>query len=189
MWVHLHALATTHNLLTLVWRLAAIPLTGVPHSTPRGFAAPARPIPQGCPPFSHLTITGGSIGCGPPMALGAALARPGSRVINFQADGSAMYTLQVGACRREGWPRNNPVWLGGTVQGSRDGWYASRVQPYHRPLPTPCLQALWSQARERARVLTVICANSSYAILKVRGHPHPAVGPGGKLLCRRQASY
>lgn len=79
---------------------------------------------QGCPPFVHLTITGGAIGCGPPLALGAALAaqaqaaaaevaatgagagagaRPaaaagaaaGRRVINLQADGSAMYTLQV----------------------------------------------------------------------------------------------
>ena len=50
---------------------------------------------QGCPPFTHLTITGGSIGCGPPMALGAALAAPHARVINIQADGSAMYTLQV----------------------------------------------------------------------------------------------
>jgi len=29
------------------------------------------------------------------------------------------------------------------------------------------LQALWSQARERAKVLTIICANSAYAILKV----------------------
>ncbi|KAI8469996.1 MAG: thiamine pyrophosphate enzyme, N-terminal TPP binding domain-containing protein [Monoraphidium minutum] len=81
----------------------------------------------GCPPFSHLTVTGGSIGCGPPMALGAALACPARRVINLQADGRA---------------------------------------------------ALWSQARERARVLTIICANSSYAILKVenmrQGVPVPA---------------
>ncbi|KIY96436.1 acetolactate synthase I/II/III large subunit [Monoraphidium neglectum] len=50
---------------------------------------------KGCPPFSHLTITGGAIGCGPPMALGAALACPGRRVINLQADGSAMYSLQA----------------------------------------------------------------------------------------------
>lgn len=32
----------------------------------------------------------------------------------------------------------------------------------------PFSQALWSQARERTQVLTIICANSSYAILKVR---------------------
>ena len=43
-------------------------------------------------PFSHLTITGGSIGCGPPLAIGCAIACPCSRVINFQADGSALYS-------------------------------------------------------------------------------------------------
>lgn len=50
---------------------------------------------QGCPHFSHLTLTGGAIGCGPPLATGAAVAVPARRVINLQADGSAMYTLQV----------------------------------------------------------------------------------------------
>lgn len=30
-----------------------------------------------------------------------------------------------------------------------------------------CLQALWTQAREQLQVLTVICANNSYTILKV----------------------
>ena len=29
------------------------------------------------------------------------------------------------------------------------------------------LQALWTQARERLKVITVICANQSYAILQV----------------------
>ena len=58
----------------------------------------------GAPPFSHLSLTGGSIGIGPPMAVGAAVACPDRTVINFQADGSGMYTLQVntglglGAC-------------------------------------------------------------------------------------------
>ena len=56
---------------------------------------------QGCPAFAHLTLTGGSIGCGPPLALGAAVACPGRRVINFQADGSAMYSLQVGQIRHD----------------------------------------------------------------------------------------
>ena len=46
-----------------------------------------------CPPFSHLVTTGGAIGSGPPTALGAAIACPGRRVINLQADGSAMYSL------------------------------------------------------------------------------------------------
>ncbi|WIA19312.1 hypothetical protein OEZ85_003945 [Tetradesmus obliquus] len=76
---------------------------------------------KGCPPFSHLCLTGGAIGSGPPMATGAAVAAPGRQVINLQADGSAMYTLQ----------------------------------------------ALWTQAREQLKVLTIICANNTYAILKV----------------------
>ncbi|KAJ9533487.1 hypothetical protein QJQ45_026522 [Haematococcus lacustris] len=78
-------------------------------------------LSKGCPTFTHMTLTGGAIGSGPPMALGAALACPGRRVINLQADGSAMYSVQ----------------------------------------------ALWSQAREMCDITTIICANSSYAILKV----------------------
>ncbi len=73
------------------------------------------------PAFSHLTLTGGAIGFGPPAALGAAVACPGRRVINLQADGSGMYSLQ----------------------------------------------ALWTQARERCDVITVVCANARYAILKL----------------------
>lgn len=39
---------------------------------------------QGCPVFSHLTLTGGAIGSGPPMAVGAAIACPHRWVINLQ---------------------------------------------------------------------------------------------------------
>jgi len=42
-----------------------------------------------------LTQPGGAIGLGPPCATGAAVARPDRTVINLQADGSAMYTLQA----------------------------------------------------------------------------------------------
>src|SRR5438445_45906 len=42
-----------------------------------------------------LTLTGGSIGLGPPCATGAAIACPDRTVINFQGDGGAMYTLQA----------------------------------------------------------------------------------------------
>ena len=76
---------------------------------------------ENCPPFAHLTLTGGAIGCGPPMAVGAAVACPGRRVINFQADGSGLYSAQ----------------------------------------------ALWTQARENLDVVTVVCNNSTYAILKI----------------------
>lgn len=76
---------------------------------------------RGCPPFSHLALTGGAIGCGPPLAVGSALACPERKVINLQADGSCMYSIQ----------------------------------------------ALWTQAREKLDVITIICANRTYAILKV----------------------
>ncbi len=62
---------------------------------------------------------GGAIGHGPPLATGAAIGAPGRRVINLQADGSGMYTLQ----------------------------------------------ALWTQAREKLDVTTVILANRRYQIL------------------------
>mmetsp|Transcript_15173 Transcript_15173/g.40025 ORF Transcript_15173/g.40025 Transcript_15173/m.40025 type:complete len:660 (-) Transcript_15173:497-2476(-) len=87
---------------------------------------------KGCPKFTHLAITGGAIGSGPALSLGASLASPGKRVINIQADGSAMYGLQ----------------------------------------------ALWSQARERTPVTTIICANNSYAILKVECLKQEVPNPG-----------
>jgi len=71
------------------------------------------------PIHDWLSNTGGAIGQGIPLATGAAIAAPGRKVINLQADGSAMYTLQ----------------------------------------------ALWTQARERLDVVTIIFSNRSYAIL------------------------
>lgn len=70
-------------------------------------------------PHDWLQLTGGAIGSGMPMATGAALATPGRRVVNLEADGSALYTVQ----------------------------------------------ALWTQARERLDVTTVIFSNRRYAIL------------------------
>ncbi|HSU06614.1 MAG TPA: acetolactate synthase large subunit [Acetobacteraceae bacterium] len=70
-------------------------------------------------PHDWLQVTGGAIGGGPPLATGAAVGAPGRRVVNLQADGSAMYTLQ----------------------------------------------ALWTQARERLDVTTVLFSNRKYAIL------------------------
>ena len=88
---------------------------------------------HGAPPHDWLQNMGGAIGHGPPLATGAAVGAPGRRVINMQADGSAMYTLQ----------------------------------------------ALWTQARERLDVTTVILSNRRYAILDVElaaagGTPGPA---------------
>ncbi|MCJ0763457.1 acetolactate synthase large subunit [Variovorax terrae] len=42
-----------------------------------------------------LQLTGGAIGMGMPLATGAAVACPGRRVVNLEADGSALYTLQA----------------------------------------------------------------------------------------------
>jgi acetolactate synthase-1/2/3 large subunit len=73
------------------------------------------------PSHDHLSLMGGAIGQGVPLATGAAVAAPNRKVIALQGDGGAMYTLQ----------------------------------------------ALWTQAREKLDVTTVIFANRSYAILNV----------------------
>jgi acetolactate synthase-1/2/3 large subunit len=49
----------------------------------------------GSPAHDWLCLTGGAIGQGLPVALGAAVAAPDRRVIALQADGAAMYTLQA----------------------------------------------------------------------------------------------
>jgi acetolactate synthase I/II/III large subunit len=46
-------------------------------------------------PWTHLPLTGGSIGQGLPLAVGAALAAPGRKVISPHGDGGAAYTLQA----------------------------------------------------------------------------------------------
>ncbi|MCA3564378.1 MAG: acetolactate synthase large subunit [Methylocystis sp.] len=87
-------------------------------------------------PHDWLQLTGGAIGLGPPMALGAAVAAKDRKIVNLQADGSAMYTLQ----------------------------------------------ALWSQARAGADVLTVIWSNAAYAILSGELMAVGASNPGRKAL-------
>jgi acetolactate synthase-1/2/3 large subunit len=77
------------------------------------------PATHAAAPHDWLQITGGAIGCGLPLATGAAIGGGGRRVIGLQADGSAMYTVQ----------------------------------------------ALWTQARERLPVTTVLLANRKYQIL------------------------
>ena len=74
---------------------------------------------KGAPRHDWLNVTGGAIGGGMPMATGAAIGAPDRRVINLQADGSAMYTMQ----------------------------------------------ALWTQAREKLDVTTVLLSNRKYQIL------------------------
>jgi acetolactate synthase-1/2/3 large subunit len=57
-----------------------------------GLFAPA--ATAGAPPHDWLCLTGGAIGQGLPVAVGAAVASPGRRVVALEADGSALYTLQ-----------------------------------------------------------------------------------------------
>lgn len=47
------------------------------------------------PPHDYLQLTGGAIGIGIPLATGAAVACPDRKVVNLQADGSGMYTVQA----------------------------------------------------------------------------------------------
>ncbi len=47
------------------------------------------------PPHDYLQLTGGAIGLGLPMTVGAAVACPDRKVIGLQADGSGMYTVQA----------------------------------------------------------------------------------------------
>jgi acetolactate synthase-1/2/3 large subunit len=75
----------------------------------------------GAPRHDWLTLTGGSIGDGLPVAVGAAVACPGRKVVCLEADGSAMYTPQ----------------------------------------------SLWTIARERLDVTTIIFNNGAYAILRL----------------------
>lgn len=59
--------------------------TGLPFFTVSGSSAR----------HTYLALTGGAIGQGLPCATGAAIACPDRRIIAFQADGSAMYTVQA----------------------------------------------------------------------------------------------
>jgi acetolactate synthase I/II/III large subunit len=49
----------------------------------------------GAPAHDVLSLSGGAIGQGLPVAVGAAVACPDRRVIALQADGSGMYTIQA----------------------------------------------------------------------------------------------
>jgi len=68
---------------------AIIVLTAVSSAAPYGHFA------QKAPPHTQLALTGGAIGEGLAMALGAAIAAPDRRVINLEADGSGAYVMQA----------------------------------------------------------------------------------------------
>ncbi len=52
-------------------------------------------LAAGLPPHTLLTLTGGAIGQGLPVATGAAVACPDRPVVAFQADGGGLYTVQA----------------------------------------------------------------------------------------------
>jgi acetolactate synthase-1/2/3 large subunit len=58
-----------------------------------GFALPM--ALAAAPRHTLLTLTGGSIGQGLPVATGAAVAAPDRPVLSLEADGSALYTIQA----------------------------------------------------------------------------------------------
>lgn len=62
-------------------------------SNTASLALPA--MTAGAPRHDWLTLTGGAIGQGMPVATGAAVAAPDRKVLSLEADGSAMYTLQA----------------------------------------------------------------------------------------------
>jgi len=52
-------------------------------------------VTAGAPPHDWLSLTGGAIGQGLPLATGAAIACPDRPVLALEADGSAMYTASA----------------------------------------------------------------------------------------------
>tara|TARA_R110002072_G_scaffold142853_5_gene288604 strand:+ start:8002 stop:9555 length:1554 start_codon:yes stop_codon:yes gene_type:complete len=63
-------------------------------ATDSGAGNAAQPVCQTAAPHSWLSLTGGSIGQGSPVATGAALACPDRRVVALLGDGGAAYTIQ-----------------------------------------------------------------------------------------------
>jgi len=54
-------------------------------------------------PHDWLGLTGGAIGQGVPLAVGAAVASPGRKVVSLNGDGAAAYTIQgLWSLAREG---------------------------------------------------------------------------------------
>jgi acetolactate synthase I/II/III large subunit len=83
-------------------------------------------------PHTILNIEGGATGWGLPCSVGVAIACPDRPVIDLQADGCGMYTVQ----------------------------------------------ALWTQSREKLNIITLICSNRRYNILKLQlDRAKASIGP------------
>lgn len=92
------------------------------------------------PRHTWLSLTGGAIGLGMPLALGAAIAAPGRRVVNLEADGSGMYTLQaLWSQARENLPITTVVLANrayAILQGEMRNVGAGQIGPRARDLMT-----------------------------------------------------
>jgi acetolactate synthase-1/2/3 large subunit len=77
------------------------------------------PLCQGAVPHDWLSHTGGALGLGLPMSIGAAIACPDRKTVCLTGDGSAMYTVQ----------------------------------------------SLWTHAREKLDIVTIVFSNRAYAVL------------------------
>ncbi|MDA8312062.1 MAG: acetolactate synthase large subunit [Actinomycetota bacterium] len=86
-------LLTTESLAAAVGHLLPESAVVVDESITSGLSVPAATAAGAR--HDWLALTGGSIGQGLPVATGAAIAAPGRRVLNLEADGSAMYTIQA----------------------------------------------------------------------------------------------
>ncbi len=84
---------TTESLAAAVGALLPEGAIVVDEGNTSGLFVPA--ATAGAPRHDWLTLTGGAIGIGLPMATGAAVAAPDRAVLCLQADGSAMYTIQA----------------------------------------------------------------------------------------------
>jgi acetolactate synthase-1/2/3 large subunit len=87
---------------------------------------------QAAQPHDWMFLTGGAIGQGMPLAIGAAVAAPHRRVVCLSGDGAGMYTVQ----------------------------------------------SLWTMARERLNVVTLVFVNHSYRILRIELARTGAGNPG-----------
>lgn len=113
------------------------------HYLPEGALVSDDGVSSGLPVYQALGAaarhewlghTGGAIGQGTPVAVGAAIARPDVKTVCLAGDGAAMYTIQ----------------------------------------------SLWTMAREKLDILTIVFVNNAYRILKIElartgaGNPGPA---------------
>jgi acetolactate synthase I/II/III large subunit len=84
---------TPYNWADVIGALLPDGATVVDEANTSGLMLPA--ATAGAPRHDVLTLTGGAIGHGLPVAVGAAVACPDRPVVCLQSDGSAMYTISA----------------------------------------------------------------------------------------------